>query len=91
MEGSMSGMGGPAPLNASGVDFSNATQAMDFLDAMLDDSVFQVDGNTYARYFWYGVVVFIALAAISDVIWRATLMMRYVLDIPKTAEPTVLT
>jgi ferric-chelate reductase len=80
MEGSMAGMGGDgsAPLNASGVDFSNQTQAMDFLGAMLDDSVFQVDGNAYARNFWYGMVVFIGLAGISNATWRVTLKMRHV-------------
>ena len=81
MDDSMPGMGGgdgSAPLNASGVDFSNETQAMDFLGAILDDAVFQIDGNTYARYFWYGMVVFIGLAGISNAMWRATLQMRYV-------------
>jgi ferric-chelate reductase len=73
---SMSGMGGGGSLNASGVDFSNRTQAMAFLAAMLDDSVFQVDGNTYARSFWYGVVVVIGLAGIANAISRATLHLR---------------
>jgi ferric-chelate reductase len=72
----MSGMGGGGSLNASGVDFSNRTQAMAFLAAMLDDSVFQVDGNTYARSFWYGVVVVIGLAGMANAISRATLHMR---------------
>ena len=76
----MSGMGGDgsAPLNASGVDFSNATQAMDFLGAMLDDSVFQIDGNAQARNFWYGIVVVIGVAGISNAIWRGALKMRHV-------------
>jgi ferric-chelate reductase len=80
MEGSMSGMGGVglAPLNASGVDFSNETQAMDFLGAMLDDSILQVDGNMYARNFWYGMVVVIGVAGISNAIWRTALNMRRV-------------
>ena len=76
----MTGMGGDgsssATLNATGVDFSNATQAMDFLGAMLDDTVFQVDGNAFARYFWYGMVVVIGIAAIHNAIWRATLKLR---------------
>ena len=79
MSGMGDGGGGSGPLNATGVDFSNQTQAMDFLGAMLDDSLFQIDGNTYARYFWYGIVVFIALAAVSNAISTATLKMRYAL------------
>ena len=74
------GMGGGssslAPLNASGVDFSNSTQAMDFLGAMLDDTVLQVDGNAFARYFWYGMAVVIGIAAIHNAAWRAILKMR---------------
>lgn len=82
MDDSMSGMGmggggSSAPLNATGVDFSNATQAMDFLGDMLDDTVFQVVGNTFARYFWYGIVVVIGIAAIHNAIWRLTLNLRY--------------
>jgi ferric-chelate reductase len=80
MEGSMSSMGGggPAPLNASGVDFSNETQAMNFLGAMLDDSILQVYGNMYARNFWYGMGVVIGVVGISNAIWRTTLNMRRV-------------
>lgn len=54
-------------LSAQGVDFSNETQAMDFLAALLDDTVLQVHGNQYARYFWYGVVVLIALFTLSNI------------------------
>jgi hypothetical protein len=81
----MAGMGGDglAPLNASGVDFSNETQAMDFLGAMLDDSVLQIYGNAYARDFWYGVVVFLGVAGISNVMWRLTLKMRYFLQVAR--------
>lgn len=66
------------PLNDTGVDFSNATQAMDFLGEILDDTEFQVDGNAFARDFWYGVVLVIGIAAIFNVVQRITLRMRYV-------------
>ena len=81
----MAGMGGDgsAPLNASGVDFSNETQAMQFLGEMLDDTVLQVYANAYARDFWYGVVVFLGLAGISNAIWRVTLKMRHVSQITR--------
>lgn len=77
---SMSGMGGEAGggvLNASGVDFSNQTQAMTFLAAILDDSVLQVTGNTHVRYFWYGIVAFIGVASIAHWTWKVTREMRY--------------
>ena len=81
----MAGMGGDgsAPLNASGVDFSNETQAMQFLGAMLDDSVLQVYGNAHARDFWYGVVVFLGITGVSNAIWRVTLKMRHVSQITR--------
>lgn len=69
------------PLNDTGVDFSNETQAMDFLGRILDDTEFQIDGNAFARYFWYGVVVVIGIAAISNIIQRSTLRMRFVLSL----------
>lgn len=51
------------PLSPAGVDFSNETQANDFLGSLLDDTTLQVKGNAYARYFWYGVVVVIGIAS----------------------------
>lgn len=66
------------PLNSSGMDFSNRTQALDFLGQILDDSVFQVTGNQYARYFWYGVVVVIGIAGIFNFVEMMTLKNRLV-------------
>lgn len=76
MSGSMSGSDSMTPLTTAGVDFSNATQAGDFLDDLLDDSVLQVTGNAYARYFWYGVVVVIGLATILNLFQYTTLKIR---------------
>ncbi|KAK4063529.1 uncharacterized protein Triagg1_9406 [Trichoderma aggressivum f. europaeum] len=73
------GSGSPsssAPLTPAGVDFSNETQASDFLQEILDDSVFGPIGNKYARYFWYGVVVVIGIASICNVVQRCVLRMR---------------
>ena len=64
-------------LNATGVDFSNDTQAMDFLGEILDDSDLQISGNAFARYFWYGVVLVIGIAAIFNIIQKTTLQLRY--------------
>ena len=75
---SMPTMGADPGLDASGVDFSNDTQAMDFLGEILDDSDLQISGNAFARYFWYGVVVVIGIAAIFNVIQKTTLRLRCV-------------
>lgn len=64
-------------LNATGVDFSNDTQAMDFLGEILDDSDLQISGNAFAKYFWYGVVVLIGIAAIFNIIQKIILRLRY--------------
>ena len=72
------GDGMDIPLNDTGVDFSNMTQAEDFLGEILDDTEFQVIGNAYARYFWYGVVVLIGICAIFNMIQKTILRMRYV-------------
>ncbi|KAL9074196.1 MAG: hypothetical protein Q9161_002390 [Pseudevernia consocians] len=63
-------------LNASGLDFSNDTQAMDFLGEILDDSDLQISGNAFARYFWYGVVVVIGITAICNFVQKTILRLR---------------
>ena len=81
------GMGGGSsngfvPLNDSGVHFSNETQAFNFLQEILDDSYLQVDGNRHARYFWYGIVIVVFLAAIANRLWMFLLQSRLVAVIP---------
>ena len=66
-----------SPLNALGIDFSNSTQASTFLGEILDDTVFQVDGNMYARNFWYGVCAVIGTCALFNLMQKATTRMRY--------------
>lgn len=68
-------------LNSSGVDFSNDTQAMDFLGEILDDSDLQISGNAFARHFWYGVVIVIGIAAIFNMVQMAILKLRYLLSL----------
>lgn len=79
MDGGM-GMGGDdsssGPLTPAGVDFSNETDAFNFLQEILDDTDLQVDGNNAARNFWYGIVVVVAIAGICNVIWQWTLHSR---------------
>ncbi len=57
--------------------FSNETEASDFLEEILDDSDLQIQGNKFARYFWYGVVTVIGVTAIFNLIQKAILKMRY--------------
>lgn len=64
------------PLNASGVDFSNRTQAYDFLQELLNDTVFQPVGTAVARKFWYGVAVVVGVAALHNIAWKAILRVR---------------
>ncbi|GAB7351681.1 hypothetical protein MBLNU459_g2276t1 [Dothideomycetes sp. NU459] len=77
--GSMStgGDSSSSPLSPDGVDFSNFTQANDFLGELLDDSTLQIAGNQYARYFWYGIVVVIVLSGLVNVFTKVTLRMRH--------------
>jgi ferric-chelate reductase len=76
------GIGGASssltPLNDSGVDFSNFTQAYNFQLEILDDSILQVIANSYARYFWYGTVVLIGIATLINIGRKFHLRMRYV-------------
>jgi ferric-chelate reductase len=74
----MGGAPSDSPLNASGIDFSNSTQAATFLGEILDDTEFQIDGNMYARNFWYGVCGVIGVCAVFNVLRKATFNMRYV-------------
>ncbi|MCJ1355184.1 MAG: hypothetical protein MMC33_005175 [Icmadophila ericetorum] len=75
MPGGYVGMDGTyVPLNDSGVDFSNETQAFNFLQLILDDTDWQVIGNYHARNFWYGVCVVVGIAAIFN--WIQVLDMK---------------
>ena len=76
---SMAGMAddSASALNATGVDFANDTQAMDFLGEILDDTDLQISGNAFARYFWYGIVMVIGIAAMFNIIQTIILHLRY--------------
>jgi ferric-chelate reductase len=64
------------PLNDTGVDFSNFTQAYNFQQEILNDSILQVIANSYARYFWYGIVVVIGIATVFNIGRKFHLRMR---------------
>lgn len=73
----MDSMGGAdTPLNASGLDLTNSTDASTFLGEILDDTELQVIANGYARDFWYGVVVIIGLAGIFNILQKLDFKMR---------------
>lgn len=72
----MGGAPSDSPLNASGIDFSNSTQAAAFLGEILDDTEFQVDGNMHARWFWYGVCAVIAVCSFFNFARKAIFNMR---------------
>ncbi|KAK0909535.1 ferric-chelate reductase Frp1 [Friedmanniomyces endolithicus] len=78
-------MGTPMPMpGGSGLilvdptqfDLTNDTQAADFLGQMLDDSILQFDAQNYSRYFWYGIVGFIGIAAVYNLAWKGGLILR---------------
>lgn len=62
--------GSDMALNASGVDFSNATQAANFLDEILDDSDFMVTANEHARNFWYGIIAVIVAFTLANIHYK---------------------
>lgn len=79
MDMGMSGMDSstsPEPLSAAGVDFSNQTQASDFLDDLLDDTYLKQDGAKYAKFFWYGVVALVGVAMLLRLVRWLTLQHR---------------
>jgi ferric-chelate reductase len=59
-------------LSTAGVNMTNATEQfrMDFLTKILDDTELQFISNSYARRYWYGVVVVIGLAAVLNIVMR---------------------
>ncbi|KAA8566943.1 hypothetical protein EYC84_010039 [Monilinia fructicola] len=52
------------------------TQAAEFLGEILDDSIFQIDGNAAARNFWYGVCAVIGIAAFFNFAQKVTAFSR---------------
>ncbi|KAM3425707.1 hypothetical protein BST61_g7643 [Cercospora zeina] len=64
------------PLSAEGVDFSNRTQASAFLQDLLDDTHLKFNGAIFAKYFWYGVVVFVGVAMLVKCMRWLTLQSR---------------
>ena len=62
----MSGNGDSGPLTSAGFNLSNATDAANFLDAILDDSDLVPPNQNISRAFWYAIVIVIAIAGIFN-------------------------
>ena len=63
-------------VDPSQYDLHNETQAAEFLELMLDDSVLKQDAQKFSKYFWYGIVVVIGIVAVNNWMWRAVLTLR---------------
>lgn len=63
-------------LSSAGMDMSNETMKSDFLVALLDDTLLQPGDWTIAEAFWYGIVIVIAISAITNLTEWATLRTR---------------
>ena len=64
------------PLSAVGIDLTNITEASKYLEDLLDDSRLQFDGIKYSKFFWYGIVAVIGVAAAINVYQRAISLAR---------------
>ena len=53
-------------LSPNDIDFNNKTQASEFVEALLDDSMLKIESNAYGRRFWYGIVTVVVLAAVFN-------------------------
>lgn len=73
---SMGGAPSDSPLNATGFNLNDPDDAADFLGEILDDTEFQIDGNMYARNFWYGVVAVIVFCAAFNVYTSVNAKLR---------------
>ncbi|CZR60757.1 related to ferric reductase (metalloreductase) [Phialocephala subalpina] len=60
----------PIALSTEGLNMSDVTVQTDFLAQLLNDSELQITSNFYARAFWYGIVVAIALASVLNLLQR---------------------
>ena len=64
-------------LSSAGMDMTNETMAAEFLVAVLDDSLLQPDDWVIAEAFWYGIIIVIAISALTNLIRWVTLKARY--------------
>ena len=74
----MMGVGDSGPLTSAGFNMSNATDAANFLDAILDDSDFMPLNKDIVKAFWYGMVVIIGIAGFYNAYTLIVTMARSV-------------
>jgi len=65
---------GSGPLTTAGVNFSNETQAFNFLQEILGDGQLTSRGSDHARYFWFGVVIVTGIASMYH--WTRWLVLH---------------
>ncbi|OKL63183.1 hypothetical protein UA08_01378 [Talaromyces atroroseus] len=85
--GSSSASPGGGWLSASGVDFSNKTQAAAFLHDLKHQMFLPIQGAAYARYFWYGIIVVVVVTAIFNRLWELILRNRIRANAAKQIHP----
>ena len=66
-------------LTASGFNLSNSTDAMEFLEQLLDDGELQPVNINMSQIFWYGIVIVIGLAAFANAVQSVVLRSRFVI------------
>lgn len=55
----------PGNLSTIGLEMTGPDIQLDYLAAILNDACLQLWSRAYARYFWYGIVVFVGLFAVK--------------------------
>ena len=77
MDMDMSGSDDDGPLSPAGLNMTNSTVMSDFLDEVLADDDFMPINTAMARTFWYGMVIVIAVAAMTNLIYQIKTRARW--------------
>ena len=64
-------------LTTAGCNLANATDLMAFWGSLLEDDTFVPVDKAYSAYFWYGIVIVIAIASVINWSYKFTLSARY--------------
>jgi len=67
----------PNDLTDAGMNMTNYTVEYNFLQDILDYNGFQPIDEAISRAFWYGIVIVIGFAAITNIFQWATLKARF--------------
>ncbi|KAF8853911.1 putative FRE ferric reductase-like transmembrane component [Acephala macrosclerotiorum] len=75
------------PLSTNGLNMTDVDVQTEFLAQILNDSELQVTSNYYARAFWYGIVIVIALATCLNLFLRLKSRSRLRGTVPSKSVP----